>query len=282
MKIASVLQSAREKLKKSGIDNPSLDAELLLSHVLKKERIFVIAESQSEIAESQHSQFNNLIERRSSFEPVAYILGHKEFYGLDFHVNPSVLVPRPETEQLVDMVLYYTPMCGSILDIGTGSGVIAVSVQYCRNDIDVFASDISTDALKVASENAEKILGEPCVTFYESDLFQKIPQNLYDCIVSNPPYIDPLEKENLSKDLLHEPDEALYAEERGTAALSILLEKAKAYLKPGGVLLCEIGHDQDDFMKKKGREEGFAVSMLTDLSGLTRIAICKPEEEKKQ
>jgi len=280
MKIASALQNAREKL--SALDNPTLDAEILLAYVLKKERIFVIAESQSSLTESDLIEYNKLIERRIAFEPVAYIVGQKEFYGLDFMVNSSVLVPRPETEQLIDMVLYYMPMNGSLLDIGTGSGAIAISSQYCRNDIDVFASDISSEALKVAAINTEKILGEACITFYESDLFENIPQNQFDCIVSNPPYIDPAEKENLPKDLLHEPDVALYAQEKGTATLASILKDAGPYLKPQGVLLFEVGHDQNDFMKEKGKEYGFNVSMLTDLSGLTRIAICKSEEIEKQ
>jgi len=272
LKLKDLLKDAVSRLESAGIPNPSVDAEVLLSYFGKIENYKIKTEPEMEIESSVVKAMEEAIARREQFEPVAYITGTKEFYSLDFKVNKDVLIPRPETELLVDMGIYWAKYSGSLLDLCTGSGAAAIAIKKNRQDLYVAASDISNDALKVAKENSENILGRGRIDFSQGDLFEPFEGETFDVIVSNPPYVNPEEKENLQRDLEFEPRNALYCDDNGRAVIERIISGASDYLNDGGVLLLEIGHDQKDFVISKGNDFGFESSVLNDYAGLPRIA----------
>ena len=213
MKVADLLRESIALLEEKGIENPVLDAEVLMAHGCDTERFQIILKGERELSAEEEKTIRNAVERRGNFEPVAYIVGFKEFYSLDFLVNPAVLIPRPETELLVDMAIYHIPQSGTFLDIGTGSGNIAASVKYSRRDAKVYASDISPDALGVARKNIEALLPDEEIVLCEGSLFEPWEDMTFDVIASNPPYIDP-DTADLPPDLKYEPEGALFAPDR--------------------------------------------------------------------
>lgn len=275
MVIAEALKNSRELLQKEGIENPALDAEVILCHVLNCERHYLIINTDEELSPEFLNDFNSKIKRRLKFEPIAYIVGSKEFYSLDFIVNKDVLIPRPETELLVDLVIYYAVRNGSVLDLGTGSGAIAVSVKYNRDDLQVWASDASEKALTVAKKNTLNLLGKGSVAFLEGDLFGPCEGMLFNVIVSNPPYVDRSDIPSLQKDLLHEPQEALFAEEKGMAVIDRIISSASDYLYNEGYLILEISDTMKDVIYEKAAENGFSASVLNDYAGLPRVAVMR-------
>jgi release factor glutamine methyltransferase len=270
-----MLASVTGRLRDAGIPGAALDAELLLAHALGTDRIRLHVDRDRGLSGKEESLIGRLAGRRLRFEPVAYILGRKEFYSLDFTVNRSVLIPRPETELLVDMVIYYARQNAVVADIGTGSGAIAVSVQYSRGDCTVHATDISAKALAVARKNAARILGENRVIFHRGDLFEPLAGLRFQVIAVNPPYVDRRKAPSLQKDLAFEPEEALFAAKGGKDVIERVIGKSGKHLAPGGVLVMEIGEEMKDFVKKTGKSKGFAVSVLNDYSGLPRVAVMK-------
>lgn len=273
MILRDLLDESIAVLKNAGIENSRLDSEVIIASILGVERFRIITDHNREMTAGEIKKIRHDIKRRSSFEPVAYITGKKEFYSLEFEVNRKVLVPRPETEAAVDLSIYYTPLNGSMLDIGTGSGAIAIASKYNRRDIRVTASDISAEAIKVARRNAKKILGPGGIKFIESDLFDSIPAEKYSLIVSNPPYIGRAESFSLTKDIFFEPDGALFAEENGLMLIKKIISGAKKYLADDGVLVIEIGSGMKEDILKYAALSGFRASVLNDHSGLPRIAV---------
>jgi release factor glutamine methyltransferase len=227
------------------------------------------------LSDTEKSAIDKAVKRRLKFEPVAYITGMKEFYSLEFTVNKDVLIPRPETELLVDMAIYWGGLNASVLDLCTGSGAIAVALKHSRGDLDVCASDISAKALKVAEKNAEKILGKRRISFFEGDLFSPFKDEKFDLIVSNPPYVAGDLKGALQKELDFEPHDALYADDDGRAVIRRIIDEAPLYLEEKGVLLLEIGSNHREFIEDAGRKRGFTVSVLNDYAGLPRVATLK-------
>ena len=274
MKISEALKKSTEMLSENNIENPHLDAQVIMAHVLKTEPFRLIVDAEKEIPASKIKVLQNLIQRRSKHEPVAYITGSKEFYAINFLVDKSTLIPRPETELLVDMAIYYAPMNAKMLDIGTGSGVIAITVKLSRADLKITAVDVSAEALLVAKKNAEKFLPDNDIKFLKSDLFKGLKNKEFDLIVSNPPYIDINKKSELALDLMYEPEQALFAE-NGISVIKKIISASKEYLTNEGKLLIEIGEDQKDEVIQLGLEYGFDVSVLNDYSGLPRIATFK-------
>jgi len=190
-------------------------------------------------------------------------------------VNKDVLIPRPETELLVDMAIYWAGLNSSVLDLCTGSGAIAVALKHSRGDLDVCASDVSARALKVAEKNAERLLGKRRISFFEGDLFAPFKNEKFDLIVSNPPYVAGDLKGELQKELDYEPHNALYAEDDGRAVIRRIIEEAPAYFEEKGVLLLEIGSNHREFIEDEGKRRGFTVSVLNDYAGLPRVATLK-------
>ncbi len=264
-----------DELKKSGIESARLDSEILIAFSEKVDRIRLVIDSEKELPPASVNKIKKYISRRAQREPLAYITGLKEFYSLDFYVNENVLIPRPETELLVDMLIYHAPLYSTVLDLGTGSGAIAVSAKHNRKELTVHASDISDKALSVAKKNSAKILGSKQIKFHQGNLFEPFSKMKFSCIASNPPYIDPSIRETLQKELSFEPQIALYADDSGKAFIGEMISTAAEYLEDKGVLLIEIGHDQKDFVLKTGSSHGYDASVLNDYAGFPRVAVLK-------
>lgn len=235
-------------LQKQGVENPRLDAEVLLAHACGCRRIDLYA-TYSELADDiTRATFRDLVRRRAAREPVAYLVGHREFYALDFEVTPDVLIPRPETELLVVALLDDVKRRAvgdeelRIADVGTGSGILAVcAAKYVPRAL-VTAIDISSAALEVAERNAIRHGVAERIQFVESDLFSTVPSSpRFDYVVSNPPYVASAEMTSLAPDVReHEPKVALVAGERGTEVVERLLSQIATRLTPAGMLLIEV------------------------------------------
>lgn len=227
-------------LNKHGSQSPRLDAELLLAHVLGVRRIDLYLDPERPLTFAERDSLREYVRRRGKGEPVAYIIGHKEFYGLDFVVNPDVLIPRPETETLVDALLEHLKAVHSpiVVDVGTGSGSIACAVAKHLPKARVIATDISSCALKVARLNAQR-LGVKMLLM-QMDILSALAENRFaDAIVANPPYVG--EDEPVCEASAFEPKLALYCDNQGLAISEQLLKQAPSRLKPGGVLVLEVG-----------------------------------------
>jgi len=243
--IESVLRWAIDDFRARGIDNPRLDAELLLGHALGTTRIQLIVDAKRPLDEGELGRLRELVKRRRAREPMAYILGVREFYGRPFRVDRRVLVPRPDTETLVEAALARTravSMCMRAIDLCTGSGCVAVSIARERPTASVFATDVSADALAVARDNALR-LGAYNVAFRRGDLFAAVDAaTRFDLITSNPPYIPSDEIASLMPDVRDfEPRLALEGGVDGLAVLQRVVAEAPAHLAPGGVLAVEVG-----------------------------------------
>lgn len=275
MRVSRMLAEVVDRLKKAGIPGPALDAELLVAHALGTDRHRLRTGDDRELADSEVRRINRLVGRRLKFEPVAYILGVKEFYSIDFIVNRNVLIPRPETELVVDMAVYYARQNESVVDIGTGSGAIAISLKHARRDLDVHATDISAKALAVARKNAVRVLGRHGIGFHRGDLFEPLDGMRFQVIAVNPPYVDRNTASSLQKDLSYEPEVALFSGRGGRETIERIVASAGDFLTGDGVLIMEIGDDMKEFAKKTGGTAGFSVSVLNDYSGLPRVAVMK-------
>lgn len=245
--IAEHLYAASERLSLAGCDTPRLDAELLLSHALGRQRSWLYAYLRTELTARQVASFHNLLQRREQREPVAYIIGYKAFYGLDFQVNHQVLIPRPETELLVETALEIPKKPKSrltIADVGTGSGCIAIVLAKHFPQATIFATDISPAALEVARQNSHYHQTER-IFFFQGDLLSPLPQPV-DLIVSNPPYVTTTElRHEVAPEVSRfEPSLALDGGVDGLSLISRLLTQAQTKLKPQGHLLVEIGAGQ--------------------------------------
>lgn len=251
--IKSLLNWTTDYLAKKGIENPRADAQILLAHVLKCNKVDLIIRYNEEPREAERARFRELIQRRVASWPVAYLVGSRDFYLLSFEVSPDVLIPRPDTETLVLEALGFLKPLNkpAILDIGTGSGCIAVSIAHQKKDSLVTAIDISPDALAVAKRNASKHCVAERITFFQGDLFAPLPPGRsFDLIVSNPPYIAQGEFAGLAPDVRdHEPRVALDGGPDGLAFYRRIAMGAGKYLLPGGKLLIEIGYSQEEAVR---------------------------------
>ncbi|MCU0597922.1 MAG: peptide chain release factor N(5)-glutamine methyltransferase [Desulfobacterales bacterium] len=280
--ILKIIQWATAYFKSNHIDSPRLTIEILLSHVLGVERIDLYLSFDKPLNAEELALIKTLIKRRLNREPVAYITGKKEFFGLEFDIAPGALIPRPETEFLVEEALKFIPESAfagpmRILDIGTGSGAIIVSIAKHRPYHVFFASDISQKALTIACGNAKKFFTTK-IHFFAADWLSPITLNsaTFDIIVSNPPYIPADEIAHLAPEINeYEPAQALDGGSDGMNAIRTLLGSVPAYLKSGGRLLLEIGHDQkDQVCKETGRCPSLILEkFIRDYGGHDRVAV---------
>ncbi len=250
-----------------------LEAQILASRALGVNRAWLIAHGQDTLDPAQSAAIEALVARREQGEPVAYILGEKEFYGHLFTVNPEVLIPRPETELLVEAALERLPKDrpARVLDLGTGSGCVAISIALSRPDCEVFAVDASASAVEIAMQNAIQ-LGAGNVRFLVSDWYSQLPAMSFDMIVSNPPYVGSNDLHLGKGDLIHEPSHALASGLEGLDAIRIIVAGAHSHLQPGGWLILEHGYDQSGSCQTILTEAGLEqVFTLSDLAGQTRI-----------
>lgn len=273
-----LLASAIDDLKLSGVNNPLLDAEVLLAYVLGCERVDLIIKD-FELTEAQKDQFLKLIKERKEHKPIAYIIGLKEFWGLDFKVTQDVLIPRPETELIVENVcniFYDKQQHLKILDLGTGSGCLAIALLKEYKNSQCYAVDLSKEALKIAEENALNHNVYDRLKTFCGSWFAPLPDGIkFDIVVSNPPYIDPNEKLSLKKEVYNfEPSQALFGENNGLLAYEEIAQGVKSFIRNNSVVFLEIGYNQGELVKKIMHNNGFNnVSIKRDLAGLDRLII---------
>lgn len=247
-----------------------IDAQVLFTHCSGKNRAWQIGHDTDEAEEAHIVAFNQLAARRLLGEPVAYIVGRREFFGRDFMVNPAVLIPRPDTELLVELALERAAEGARVLDLGTGSGCIPVTLKSERPDLAVSAVDLSAAALLVAQTNASSLNAD--IRFYQSDWYQALGEAVFDLIVSNPPYIEKNDHHLAEGDLRFEPRSALSDEGDGLVHIRSIIAGAKAHLTAAGWLLFEHGWDQAAACRDLLTAAGFAqVQSWRDLSGIERV-----------
>ncbi|WP_076592561.1 peptide chain release factor N(5)-glutamine methyltransferase [Herminiimonas arsenitoxidans] len=248
-----------------------LEARILIGHVTQLSRVQLITHSERQLNLAEAQQLSRLFEQRLAGEPIAYLIGEREFYGLSFDVTPAVLIPRPDTELLVELALQYLPPQGRVLDMGTGSGAIAIAIAHTRSDASVIALDVSEQALVIAQGNAKKNNAQ--VNFLRSDWFSALENQHFDLIVSNPPYIVAGDTHLSEGDLRFEPVDALTDHANGLSALQIISQGATSYLKPDGWLLMEHGYDQAAAVRQLLSENRFEeVQSWRDLAGIERVS----------
>jgi len=281
--ILDVLKWTTEHFKSHDVDSPRLTAELLLAEALGLGRIDLYLRFDQPLSDSERDRFRELVRRRIRKEPVAYILGKKEFWGIEFDVTPDVLIPRPDTEILVQAALDRLPEVAGepvrVIDLGTGSGAIIVALAATRPGPLYFASDISFPALKVAARNAAIAGVSERIRFYAGDWFAPVTVGpLFRMIVSNPPYIPTREISLLAPEIhSHEPIGALDGGPDGLSDISRLFKEAPARLLPGGFLMLEIGYDQKDaVIRLAGQSRAFDhVGFVKDYGGHDRVAVLR-------
>ncbi len=267
MQLKSLLQEGRKRLISSGCESARLDADLLLMHALNCPRSFLITHDNDEINDRIVFRYRSLISRRMACEPIAYIVGYKEFWGLPFKVNKEVLIPRPDTELIVETALKFKS-ASSVLDLGTGSGAIVLAIKHERPEIKAFAVDVSDGALDVAKENAARLNLEVC--FIKSSWFSALKSEKFDLIVSNPPYIE--ENDEHLKALSFEPIGALTSGKDGLDDIRVIVRDARQFLNNGGALLLEHGYNQGKNVRDILTENGFSeVNTLKDLGENERV-----------
>lgn len=268
--LGETLQRAAYYLKRHGVESPRLDAELLLSHVLGVERIALYTDSQRPLTVAERAQLRDPIRRRGEREPVAHIIGRRPFRRLDLTVNSDVLVPRPETEVLVEWAVDVLPDRARVVDWGTGSGAIAIALATERRDLRVVALDRSEAALEVARQNALDAGAQ--VHFLHSDGLAELGEHRVEAIVANPPYLSEAQYADAPAELAHEPREALVGGPKGDEVVNDIITAAVDHLLPEGWLMIEVGEGQARDALARMDKAGFKESDLRhDLAGIERV-----------
>lgn len=269
-------------MRENGVSDERRCAALLLGQALGVDRTYLITHASDDVDETLYQTFSRMIERRAAGEPVQYITGHQEFYGLDFKVTPAVLIPRPETEFLIEQVIKYARLDDStrqslMVDVGTGSGCIAVTLALQIKNARLLATDISSAALEVALENAERLGAKDRIDFLQGDLLAPLGgrglESHLDFLVSNPPYIAMRDAPTLQREVLDwEPRAALFAGEEGLKFYRRLLDEGAQYVRRDGLFICEIGYTQLDAIRQMIDPKLWRLEEVTnDLQGIPRI-----------
>lgn len=271
MTVLEVLQSTTAYFQKRAIESPRLNAEHLLAHSLGKKRIELYLEFERPLHETELAPLRELVRRRGQGEPLQHLLGTVEFCGQVFLCDKRALIPRPETEELIGIL----PEASSILDVGTGSGVIALSLSARFPKSEVHAVDVSPDALALAQENAARLQMSERVQFYQSDLLDSVAKS-FELIVANLPYIPETERAQLSREVLHDPERALFGGMKGDEIIRRLIATAPTRLQPGGLLALEIGIGQADVLSAFLAEQNYHdISARQDYAGVTRFLLAR-------
>lgn len=272
-----VLEWTRGHFEKQDIDDPRLTSEILLGHVLSLPRVKLYMDLDRPLSKDELATYRALIQRRLAFEPTQYLVGFKDFYGRRFAVDKRVLIPRSETELLVEAVLHDVKKDAPsrVLDVCTGSGCIGVTIAAERPQASVWATDLMAGAIEVGKKNAEAHQVDGRVTFFQGDLLAAVPQGTrFDVIVSNPPYVKTGELATLQKEVRHEPREALDGGPEGVTLIARLVEGALPLLKPGGLFAMEIGEDEGTAVRDLLTRAGYHdVKIEKDLARHERLAL---------
>lgn len=280
MEINKLLRLGVDKIKGRQYGNPILEATLLLGKLLKVDKVYIYTHGDEEVPDFVVDKFFEMIDRRKEGYPIQYIINEKEFMGLDFYVEEGVLIPRPDTEILVEYVLdYIDKVYGKekidLLDIGIGSGAIGISIAYYKKNANVYGVDISDSALRVSNINKERF-NLNNVTLIKSDLFENIDKNRkFHIIASNPPYISRRDMGILQEEVKnYEPKIALEGGLDGLDFYRRIIPESKCYLYQGGLLILEIGYDQNIQVRNMMEREGFInIKTLKDLQGFDRVVL---------
>lgn len=274
--VTELIQEGRALLQ--GVsDTPQLDSEVLLGHVLQQERLWLLSHSEDPVLPEQEREFQSLVQLRKEHAPIAYLTGKREFYGRTFEVTKDVLIPRPETELLVETALKHLRTSEEprrVLELGVGSGCIICSLAAeFQIHVEYFASDLSEGALRIASKNAASLKVGQFITFFLSNWFEEVPELKFDLILSNPPYVEG--EASLAPHVLKEPHAALFAEDSGLSELKLLLKEGKKFLNVGGRLLLECGAGQWPVLSRYIEEiGGYKARAHADLQGIPRVLDC--------
>ena len=270
MDAAEALRLGAARLAQANVEQPRRTAESLLADALGRDRVFLIAHPETAIDDDARERFERAVERRADGEPLQYILGRQEFFGLNFAVGPAVLIPRPETELLVEQALSRLRAGDRICDVGAGSGAIAVALAVERPDVRVTAVEISRSALALARTNAAAHAAS--VHFCSGDLLTPFCDAAFDVIVSNPPYVAETARATLQRELAHEPAGALFGGPDGLDCYRRLLPQAARALKPGGLLLLELGSETLHGVTGLAEAGSWtAPEVFADLAGIPRV-----------
>jgi release factor glutamine methyltransferase len=276
--LLEVLQSTTAYFTNHKIENPRLNAEQLLAHTLRLSRMDLYLEFERNLAENELGPLRDLVKRRGQGEPLQHLLGTVEFCGHTFAIDKRAMVPRPETEELVELLLSEISDQRSdvrIVDVGTGSGVIALSLAAKFLEAEIYAIDISEDALSLARENAAQLRLSERVRFQKSDLLENVSER-FDLIVANLPYISMQDRHLLAREVLHDPEVALFGGPGGDELVRKLIEQAPAHLELGGLLALEIGLGQaegfSDFLRQKIYHD---IALKKDYSGISRFLLAR-------
>ena len=276
MTVLEVLQATTAFFKKRNIENPRLNAEHLLAHVLGRKRIELYLEFERELAEMELGPLRDLVKRRSGGEPLQHLLGTVEFSGLTFLCDKRAMVPRPETEELVEFLKSEIQGPKSeIVDVGTGSGVIALSLAAEFPEARILAVDVSDDALALAQENAARLNLSDRVQFLKSRLLENV-EGIFDLVVANLPYISTRDRRTLSREVLHDPEVSLFAGTRGDELVRELIDQAPSRLRPAGTLALEIGLGQSEALLSALAEKNYSdICSKNDYNGVTRFLFAR-------
>ena len=280
--IAETLKLASKQLREASVANDLLDAQTLLAEALGKDRTYLIVNFNEQLSDELLAAYQSLIARRASGEPLQYITGHQQFFGLEFEVTPAVLIPRPETELIVEEVIRLVDVHKIakpvIVDVGTGSGCIAIALARELEDAKVTAVDISETALEIARRNAAKHELADRVRFVNSDLLAAFPEIQFaDFILSNPPYVAVHELPTLQREVRDwEPHTALTDNADGLSFYRRLLNETPIRLKPGGFLICELGFGQSETVSAMADSQVWSeVRLLDDLQSIPRTLVLR-------
>jgi len=276
MTVLEVLQATTAYFKKHNVESPRLNAEHLLAHLLGRKRIELYLEFERVLTDSELSPLRELVKRRGEGEPLQHLLGTVEFCGHIFLCDKRAMVPRPETEELVEFLKSEIQNPESkILDVGTGSGVIALSLAAKFPDGEILAVDISDDALALAQENAARLNLTGRVRFLKSNLFENV-EGTFDLVVANLPYVSTQARETLSREVLRDPAVAVFAGARGDELVRELITQAASRLRPGGMLALEIGIGLSEALLSALAEKNYSdISSKRDYSGVTRFLFAR-------
>src|SRR5580692_4812226 len=269
MTILTALLQGTKLLEGEAISAPRLTAEVLLTHALHRERSYLYAHPEEELAEVTWIHYGRYLHQRLQGKPTQYITGRQEFYGREFRVTPDVLIPRPETEHLVEAALTRIKPGDAVLDVGTGSGAIAITIAL-ETGAQVYATDISTAALRIAAENARKL--QAPVTFLAADLVSCFADGSFDLIASNPPYVPKTDHPALQREVRdYEPHVALFGGPSGLEIYQRLIPETRRVLRPEGRLLLELGYNSLDPVRAMLESAWSEISTHHDLAGLPRV-----------
>src|SRR6266536_2932566 len=276
MTVLEVLQATTAYFKKRNVENPRLNAEHLLAHVLGRNRLELYLDFNRKLTETELTPLRDLVKRRSEGEPLQHLLGTVEFFGLTFLCDKRAMVPRPETEELVESLKSEIQDPKSeIVDVGTGSGVIALSLAAEFPEAQILAVDISDDALALAQENAARLNLADRVRFLKSNLLENV-EGTFDLIVANLPYISTQDRHTLSREVLHDPAVAVFANARGDELVRELIAQAPSQLRADGILALEIGIGQSEALFSALAEKNYRdIYSKNDYSGVTRFLFAR-------